>query len=148
MDNISEVVSNLPDYIYDMMEDGQRVAYFEIFGEKNEEELNFEYSEEEEYLIDDQYLIDPNLGSMEIGLSFINFGEQKREPFTEFGVELNLGTLEYAITEEKCGEEKVQSVMNHILSHRKDLVGSLKRRFDEAKSVGKELKRLGDPRTR
>lgn len=144
--NIHERSLNLPDYIYGMMEDGERISYFEIFQEENEEELNFEYSSGEEYLIDDQYCIHPGKGNQEAWLSFINFGENKREPFTEFAVDIDLVSLEYRIIQESCGEEKVKRVMDYILSSRGDLTADMRRRYSEARSVGKELLKRGNPR--
>lgn len=144
--NIHERSLNLPDYIYGMMEDGERISYFEIFQEENEEELNFEYGSDEEYLIDDQYCIHPGKGNHEAGLAFINFGENKMEPFTEFSVDINLVSLKYKITQESSGEEKVHRVMEYITSSRGDLTTAIRRRYTEAKGIGEELLRRGNPR--
>lgn len=141
MENLKKIVSELPDYIYDLMLDGQRAGYFDVFNEINEEELAFEYQRGEEYFIDDSYYMGSKDYSEEIGLTFVNFGEGGKNPFTELGVELNITSLEYKIIEEKCGEDKVRGVMNHILCEMPDLINALKRRYSEMKEVGRELRR-------
>lgn len=129
----------VPEDIADLILDGKTVGYSQIFGNKDMDKFCFEFGENEKYIIEDQYCSNPKCQCNEAVLAFFRLDASEAPQECEFAIIMSLKGYKYKIEERNCDADKIKNIIDYIQNNRPEILDILKSRYDEMKSVGREI---------
>jgi len=117
---------------------GTTIGYSEIYGPKDSEKFIFLYNELDEYLIDDQYCMQPKCLCNGVILSFISINTNKELQKPKFVIRLNINNYKYEVEEINCQRDEMESVIKYVFQNKPEMLKLLKKRYGEMKTAGRE----------
>ncbi|MDA8335874.1 MAG: SEC-C metal-binding domain-containing protein [Peptococcaceae bacterium] len=130
--------------VIDAIAKGLTLYYEDIFGSVNAERLTFNYGNDQ-YLISDQYCINPDCLCNDAYLQFVKIDPRKRKQGIYFAVKLQLTNYNYEFLERKCPYEEAFNIVSYVRKNRPEILKVLKRRYAEMKTAGKAIRKRYGP---
>lgn len=134
---------NVLDYLSNqtvkMILDGEMLAYSEMLGSAELDEFFIELNQSEKWFFDDQYCTNPKCLCNETVLTFFKRDDATKTLEADFAVRLDLKRFKYDVEFDHIGAGLVSEVMVSLLASKPELLGILKRRYNEVKSTSKEV---------
>lgn len=120
--------------------EGLSVGYVEIFGERDIEKLCFSYKGKD-YLIDDQYCMNPACKCNEAILTFIELQQEKETSNGgPFAIRLKLHNNRYeTLKQNKRSKKELLSIVDFFIKNNKDTIKLISDRYKEMKEKGREI---------
>ncbi len=119
--------------------EGLSVGYVEVFGEKDVEKFCFQ-CKGKNYLVDDQYCMNPECKCNEVVLTFIESRSEEDGSSSTFVIRLKLQNNEYQIIDRsRYSKNELLSIVDFFIVNNKDCITLINDRYQEMKEKGREI---------
>jgi hypothetical protein len=130
--------------VIDAIAKGLNLYYEDIFGSVNEEILTFTYGNDQ-YLISDQYCINPDCLCNDAYLQFVKVDPRKRKQNIYVAVKLHLTNYTYEFLDRICPYDEALNIVSYVRKNKPEILKLLKNRYAEMKTAGKAIRKRHGP---
>lgn len=122
-----------------MISEGLTVGYVEIFGDKDSDKFFFNFNDKD-YLVDDQYCMNPKCKCNEAILTFFEIKSHLNVQNVSFIIKLGLKGNGYQVIEQGgFSKKELEDIVDFFIKNRRETVKLLSNRYQEMKEKGKEI---------